>query len=152
MQPQPALHAPEVKVKRTRTHTCRSLTPLLLLQLSSACQRSRNVSTMTATGPRKTDAEARAHKRQLELLNEDAKRLCNVDISAPFKNMQDALDRLLPFHVGARVVLRARLLGLDLVFTLNKIISVQASTWLPDQTGASSSCPCLWSPADLQRP
>jgi hypothetical protein len=55
-------------------------------------------STQLPTG--KTPGEARAHKRQLELLNEDAKRLCTVDIHTPFRSLQDALDRLLPFHVS----------------------------------------------------
>jgi hypothetical protein len=48
----------------------------------------------------KTPGESRAHKRQLELLNEDAKRLCATDIVNPFRHLQDAVDRLLPFHVS----------------------------------------------------
>jgi hypothetical protein len=33
------------------------------------------------------------------LSTQDAKRLCTVDITTPFRNLQDAVERLLPFHV-----------------------------------------------------
>eukprot|EP00983_Pelagomonas_calceolata_P018635 584417-Pelagomonas_calceolata.AAC.3 len=42
------------------------------------------------------DEKARA--LQAEHITQDAKRLCTVDITTPFRNLQDALDRLLPFH------------------------------------------------------
>ncbi|KAL6746888.1 hypothetical protein V8C86DRAFT_3203826 [Haematococcus lacustris] len=50
---------------------------------------------------RKTPGEARAHKRQVEMFNEDAKRLCTLDIVTPFRHLQDAVDRLIPFHLLA---------------------------------------------------
>lgn len=49
-----------------------------------------------------TDAEGRARKRALELVQEDSKRLCGSQGTAilqPFANLQDAVERLLPFHV-----------------------------------------------------
>ena len=39
-------------------------------------------------------------KRQQEYISEDVWRCCNPDIQTPFRNLQDALDRLLPYHVG----------------------------------------------------
>ena len=38
-------------------------------------------------------------KRQQEYISDDVYRCCNPDIHAPFRNLQDALDRLLPYHV-----------------------------------------------------
>ncbi len=38
-------------------------------------------------------------KRQQEYISEDVWRCCNPDIQTPFRNLQDALDRLLPYHV-----------------------------------------------------
>ncbi len=55
---------------------------------------------MAASAPRPAP-ESRGQKRQLELLNEDAKKLCATDIRTPFRSLQDAVDRLLPFHVSA---------------------------------------------------
>lgn len=52
-----------------------------------------------ALGKTLTEAEARAQKRQLELLSEDCKRACTTDLNRPFTTLQDAVDRLLPFHV-----------------------------------------------------
>ena len=49
--------------------------------------------------PVPTDVEVRAYKRQLEMLAEDSKRACTADVSRPFTHLQDAVDRLLPFHV-----------------------------------------------------
>ncbi|GAX77687.1 hypothetical protein CEUSTIGMA_g5130.t1 [Chlamydomonas eustigma] len=48
-----------------------------------------------------TQAEAQryAQKRQNNLLIEDCKRVCGVDVSRPFSNLQDAIDKLLPFHI-----------------------------------------------------
>eukprot|EP00798_Chlamydomonas_sp_ICE-L_P026072 gene26072-11775_t len=54
-----------------------------------------------ASAPRPTEAEGRASKRQLEALARDAKKVCATDLSMPFSSLQDALDRLIPFHVFA---------------------------------------------------
>ncbi len=53
-----------------------------------------------------TDAENRAHKRQLDMLADDCKRICTTDLSHPFKNLQDAVDRLLPYHVRTELLPR----------------------------------------------
>lgn len=61
----------------------------------------------TAMGPKlraPTEGEARAHKRQLELLAEDVKFVCAPDVQKPFSNLQDAVDRLIPFHVRERAL------------------------------------------------
>jgi hypothetical protein len=47
-----------------------------------------------------TEGEARAHKRQLELLVEDCTFVCAPDVQQAFNTLQDAVDRLVPFHVG----------------------------------------------------
>ncbi len=49
--------------------------------------------------PSMKEAQQCAQKRQLSLLTSDCKRVCSMDTS-PFANLQDAVDRLLPFHVG----------------------------------------------------
>ena len=38
-------------------------------------------------------------KRQQEYIQEDVWRCCNPDINRPFSSFQDAVDRLLPYHV-----------------------------------------------------
>lgn len=47
----------------------------------------------------KAVAAEKVRALQAEHITQDAKRLCTVDIATPFRNLQDALDRLLPFHV-----------------------------------------------------
>ena len=47
----------------------------------------------------KEEAEQYAHRRAARFLSDDAKRVCAADVTKPFSNVQDALDRLLPFHV-----------------------------------------------------
>eukprot|EP00803_Ostreobium_quekettii_P004742 evm.model.scf_38EXC.11 EVM.evm.TU.scf_38EXC.11 scf_38EXC:129878-132162(+) len=44
-------------------------------------------------------AEGRKRKRTGELLLEDCRRLCGLDVQSPFRDARDAVDRLLPFHV-----------------------------------------------------
>ena len=46
--------------------------------------------------------EEQARALQGAHIMRDAKGLCSVDVTTPFRNMQDALDRLLPFHVRER--------------------------------------------------
>eukprot|EP00884_Botryococcus_braunii_P003645 jgi/Botrbrau1/13281/Bobra.27_2s0004.1 len=46
-----------------------------------------------------TDAEQRAQKRQIELIEEDIRKVCNPNILAPFSSVEDAVTRLLPYHV-----------------------------------------------------
>ena len=40
------------------------------------------------------------HKRQLDMVLADCKRVCSPDIDRPFSSLSDAVDRLLPFHVS----------------------------------------------------
>lgn len=47
-----------------------------------------------------SEGEAASLKRSLEFLADDAKRICSVNIQEPFTNLQDAVDRLFPFHVS----------------------------------------------------
>lgn len=47
-----------------------------------------------------SEAEVASQKRSLEYIADDAKRLANLNVHAPFSGMQDAIDRLLPFHVS----------------------------------------------------
>jgi Conserved region of unknown function on GLTSCR protein len=47
-----------------------------------------------------TDAEQKAQKRQLELIEEDVRKVCNPNIAAPFSTIEDAVTRLLPYHVS----------------------------------------------------
>lgn len=39
-------------------------------------------------------------KRQQDYIHEDIVRLLNPDCNRPFSNFEDAVDRLLPFHVS----------------------------------------------------
>ncbi|KXZ51014.1 hypothetical protein GPECTOR_14g255 [Gonium pectorale] len=45
------------------------------------------------------EPESKAHKRALDLLTEDCKRICTSSLNKPFQTLQDAVDHLLPFHV-----------------------------------------------------
>lgn len=42
----------------------------------------------------------RAPKRPLELVSDDCRRVCTPDFERPFSSLYNAIDRLLPFHVG----------------------------------------------------
>lgn len=48
------------------------------------------------------EALARSQKRQHEFLDQDCKRVCGSDYTRPFTSLQNALDRLLPYHVSGR--------------------------------------------------
>jgi chloramphenicol 3-O-phosphotransferase len=45
------------------------------------------------------EAEKYASRRAARFLSDDAKQVCAADVTRPFANLQDAIDRLLPFHV-----------------------------------------------------
>lgn len=70
-------------------------------------------------------------KRQHEYISEDIYRCCNPDVNAPFRNLQDALDRLLPYHVGDP-------LFLSLIPFLNKVSTGTRAERL--ETSLSSDC------------
>ena len=58
-----------------------------------------SVQTQAAKPATKDEAEKYAARRAARFLSDDAKRVCAADITRPFTNLQDAIDRLLPFHV-----------------------------------------------------
>eukprot|EP00197_Chlamydomonas_leiostraca_P010774 CAMPEP_0202874902 /NCGR_PEP_ID=MMETSP1391-20130828/26214_1 /ASSEMBLY_ACC=CAM_ASM_000867 /TAXON_ID=1034604 /ORGANISM="Chlamydomonas leiostraca, Strain SAG 11-49" /LENGTH=206 /DNA_ID=CAMNT_0049556447 /DNA_START=107 /DNA_END=724 /DNA_ORIENTATION=+ len=87
----------------------------------------------------KSEAEKRAHKRQVEELYEDAKRLCTSDITAPFKNLQDAVERLLPYHVmGAADPQEADMEELR-EFEGGELVVSRHETWAQQSLNASVS-------------
>lgn len=49
----------------------------------------------------KTPQEVQAQRAQLALMEQDCARLVNPDYLRPFASLEDAVDRLLPYHVRA---------------------------------------------------
>ena len=47
-----------------------------------------------------TLAETDCKSRQSDYITEDMHKVCCPDVQTPFRNVEDALDRLLPYHVG----------------------------------------------------
>uniref|UniRef100_A0ACD5TBS2 Uncharacterized protein n=1 Tax=Avena sativa TaxID=4498 RepID=A0ACD5TBS2_AVESA len=46
-------------------------------------------------------AQARGRSPEMEMALQDAMRVCNPDIKTPFQSLEDAVSRLLPYHVVA---------------------------------------------------
>ena len=62
---------------------------------------SSNVTIQSAAKPATMEeAEKYSLRRTARFLSDDAKQLCAADFTRPFANLQDAIDRLLPFHVS----------------------------------------------------
>ncbi|KAK9791379.1 hypothetical protein WJX73_006977 [Symbiochloris irregularis] len=57
--------------------------------------------TVSSEAAAKQVALQNASYRQLELLQDDARRIRNPDTTRPFTSLQDAVDRLLPYHLFA---------------------------------------------------
>jgi hypothetical protein len=47
------------------------------------------------------NSERTVRTRQAQRLQEDIHAIQGVDVNAPFRNLGDAINRLLPFHVSA---------------------------------------------------
>ena len=54
----------------------------------------------SGTGGVPPPTTTRAPKRPLELVSDDCRRVCTPDYERPFSSLYNAVDRLLPFHVG----------------------------------------------------
>jgi hypothetical protein len=67
--------------------------------------------------------EMNAQRAQLALIDQDCQRLVNPDYMRPFASLDDAVDRLLPYHVS-RCLLR-------------RVFTQQLSTGIPCESGSN---------------
>ncbi|KAL6644085.1 hypothetical protein ACP70R_018851 [Stipagrostis hirtigluma subsp. patula] len=54
-----------------------------------------------AAAQAQAQAQARVRSPEVEMALQDAMRVCNPDIKTPFQSIEDAVNRLLPYHVVA---------------------------------------------------
>ncbi|GJM95704.1 hypothetical protein PR202_ga12480 [Eleusine coracana subsp. coracana] len=54
-----------------------------------------------ATAQAQAQAQARGRSPEMEMALQDAMRVCNPDIKTPFQSVEDAVNRLLPYHIVA---------------------------------------------------
>ncbi|KAL6851957.1 hypothetical protein ACP4OV_020142 [Aristida adscensionis] len=54
-----------------------------------------------AAAQAQAQAQARVRSPEMEMALQDAMRVCNPDIRTPFQSLEDAVNRLLPYHVVA---------------------------------------------------
>lgn len=69
------------------------------LQMAPPAQSSPAPAPQVGTKRPATEGEQRAAKRRQELIADDARRLLQTDIHRPFSNLEDAIERLLPYHL-----------------------------------------------------
>ena len=48
--------------------------------------------------------QKRSNQHISDIAEQDCKRVCNPDLTRAFTNLDDAVDRLLPFHVSPRLI------------------------------------------------
>uniref|UniRef100_A0A0E0FC09 GLTSCR protein conserved domain-containing protein n=1 Tax=Oryza meridionalis TaxID=40149 RepID=A0A0E0FC09_9ORYZ len=90
-QPQPPQPPPQPQPQQQQPH---SGAPSPSQSQASPQQQQQQAAAMAA-------AAARVRSPEVEMALQDAMRVCNPDIKTPFQSIEDAVNRLLPYHVVA---------------------------------------------------
>lgn len=90
--------------------------------------------------PELTQEEQYVQRRQAEILQKDVKTMQSLDTTTPFANLQDAVMRLLPFHVRCIAgLLRSQQQTTSLYISSDKTNS-KDSLWMFEIQCKGSSC------------